>query len=84
MLAGNNTSALEVRFLNQTVQRALEPGMHLVTSGQGGLFPPNIPVGVIATVSAQGVTVLPHMGLQRLVEVQVVSSTQPPPSASLN
>ena len=83
LVAGNNSSTLNVRFLNQTIQRSLEPGMRLVTSGQGGLYPPNIPVGLIAKVDAQGVTVLPSMQLQRLVEVQVISSTRPAPTPEL-
>lgn len=84
LLSGNNTATLNVRFLNQTIQRSLEPGMRLITSGQGGLYPPNIPVGLVAKVDAKGVTVLPHMQLQRLIEVQVVSSTRPEPSPDLN
>lgn len=44
---GNGTHLLEFHFDAASGQDAIRPGDRLVTSGDGGLYPPNIAVGVI-------------------------------------
>ncbi len=84
MVAGRNSNLLDMRYINQTIQRSLKRGDRVVTSGQGGLFPAGLPVGIVATVSSKGVSVLPYLELDALMEVQVVSSSRPAPSATLD
>lgn len=46
MIAGTNTNELEVRFVAPADGR-LRIGDRLVTSGDGGVFPPDVPVAVV-------------------------------------
>jgi len=45
MVEGLSDIELSVRYISGTTP--LEPGDRLVTTGQGGVFPPGIPVGVV-------------------------------------
>lgn len=47
MAEGLSDIELSVRYISGTTP--LQPGDRLVTSGQGGVFPPGIPVGVVTT-----------------------------------
>jgi len=46
ILAGDNTDLLRLDYLESS--EGLEPGARVVTTGEGGLIPPGIPVGVVA------------------------------------
>lgn len=48
VLAGDNENLPKLSYLPAPAH--IEPGSRLVTSGHGGLFPPGIPVGVVASV----------------------------------
>ncbi len=50
----------------------VEEGDRVVTSGDGGAFPPGIPVGVIASVSGTKIRVDPLIDLHRLEYVRVI------------
>jgi len=47
ILAGNNTRLPTLSYLSETAQVAV--GSHIVTSGDGGVFPQGIPIGVVVS-----------------------------------
>lgn len=55
ILAGDNSDMPRLIFLPPNAQA--RPGDRIVTSGHGGVFPPGLPVGVIAAVSEGDVRV---------------------------
>jgi rod shape-determining protein MreC len=69
VLAGDNEDRPSLQYLPPTV--APSPGERIVTSGDGGVFPPGLPVGVVA--SADGtVRVRPFVELGRLQYLRLV------------
>lgn len=70
VLAGNNSPRPVLDHLPPGV--AVSPGERIVTSGNGGAFPPGLPVGIVASVSDGGVAVQPLVDADRLEYVRVV------------
>lgn len=71
ILAGQNTGTLKLDRLPP--DSGVEPGARVVTSGHGGMLPPDLPVGVITNVSPEGgVEVRPLSNLERLGHIQIV------------
>lgn len=70
ILAGDNTAMPELRYL--PVDSVIEPGMRVVTSGEGGAFPPNIPVGTVVLGQRGELRVQPFVNRSRLQYVSVV------------
>jgi len=66
---GRNDALLELAFLDPEAQ--VRPGEHVFTTGDGGVFPPNVLVGRVAETGEQ-VTVRPASLLDRLEFVQVM------------
>lgn len=58
ILAGDNSTYPEVRHASQDAD--LRPGTQLVTSGQGGIFPPHLPVGAVSANNGETVRLLPY------------------------
>ena len=79
VLTGDNTAQPELGFLPANARVAI--GQRVVTSGDGGLFPPGIPVGVIAAVGDSGVRVQPLVEWDRLEYVRVLRFDLPRISA---
>jgi rod shape-determining protein MreC len=52
MAAGLNGTAIELQFLEPS-QTRVRVGDELVTSGDGGIFPPDVPVAVVTDVSGE-------------------------------
>ncbi|MCG8503658.1 MAG: rod shape-determining protein MreC [Sphingomonadales bacterium] len=77
ILVGDNADELRLEFLS----RGAEPkaGDLLLTSGHGGIFPPDIPVATVTAV-APSVIAEPVAGLDALGLVQVIefAAAQPP------
>jgi len=71
---GRNDALLELAFLGPDAEPAM--GDHAVTTGDGGVFPPDIPVGRVAEVDTNGVTLHPEALLDRLEFVRVILSVQ--------
>jgi rod shape-determining protein MreC len=70
ILAGDNTNLPKLVFLpGNTV---LKPGDRVVTSGDGGVFPPGLPVGRVASVGDGGIRVQPFVRLDSLEFVRTV------------
>jgi len=75
VLAGDNTSRPRLEFL--AVDARVSAGDRIVTSGQGGIFPPGLPVGVVSMVSEERVLVQPYVNWDRLEYVTVLDYTLP-------
>jgi rod shape-determining protein MreC len=74
MLVGDNTTQPLLRYLEPRVE--VKPGDRVTTSGHGGVFPPGLPVGRVASVGEDGIRVQPfvdwgHMQYLRLVDYEL-------------
>lgn len=70
ILVGDNSERPKLRFM--PLEAAPQPGDRIVTSGHGGIFPPGLPVGVIASVAAGEVRVQPYVNFDRLEYLRLV------------
>jgi rod shape-determining protein MreC len=70
MLNGDNSD--EPRLVYVQPKTPVKPGDRIVTSGSGGVFPPDLPVGVVASVGGV-VRVEPYADLARLEMVRIVN-----------
>jgi rod shape-determining protein MreC len=64
ILAGDNSERPGLRYLGSA--SAVSIGDRIVTSGQGGVFPPGLPVGVVAALDGEYPRVEPYADLSRL------------------
>jgi rod shape-determining protein MreC len=89
LLSGDNSDRPRLVFLEPKAK--LAPGDRIVTSGNGGVFPPGLPVGVVAAIEGGVVKVEPYAELTRLDIVRLVDyglagvlpqSAVPPPRAT--
>lgn len=70
VMAGDNSD--QTRLLYLPPEAPVTVGERVVTSGHGGLFPPGIAVGVVASVGDRGVRVQPNADLARLEHLRLV------------
>jgi rod shape-determining protein MreC len=70
VLAGDNSDRPRLAFLPTTVK--VRPGDRLVTSGDGGLFPAGLPIGVVESVGPDGIRVRPWSNLESMELMRVV------------
>jgi rod shape-determining protein MreC len=70
VLAGDNSD--EPRLLYLPPRSALKVGDRLVTSGNGGIFPPGLPVGVVSGTTDGIIRVQPYAELSRLDFLRIV------------
>jgi rod shape-determining protein MreC len=70
MLAGTNSDLPELRHLSRDAD--LKVGDRIVTSGQGGVFPPGLPVGEILRFENDRPLVKPFVDLSRLEYLRLV------------
>ena len=70
VLAGDNSEWPQLVFLPNQAQ--VQPGDPIVTSGHGGLLPPGLPIGIVASTGDGGVRVQPLVNWHRLEFVRVV------------
>lgn len=72
ILAGKNKDLLKLERL--PLDSGLAVGQRIVTSGDGGQLPPDIPIGTIVGVGKAGVFVRPLADLEALTHVQVINA----------
>ncbi|MEZ0224785.1 MAG: rod shape-determining protein MreC [Alphaproteobacteria bacterium] len=72
ILAGKNTSLLRLERL--PIDSSLSVGQRIVTSGDGGQLPPDIPIGTIVEVGPAGVIVQPLADIETVTYVQVINA----------
>jgi rod shape-determining protein MreC len=70
MLAGDNSE--RPRLIYVTEAEALKIGDRIVTSGDGGVFPPGLPVGMVASLDHGSARVEPFVELSQLGHVVIV------------
>ncbi len=70
ILAGDNTE--RPRLIHLSPGALVSQGDRIVTSGHGGAFPPGLPVGVVATVSDQGISIEPFVDRTRVNYLRVL------------
>ena len=70
VLAGDNSE--RPRLLYASAPNAINIGDRIVTSGEGGVFPPDLPVGVVAALDPGGPRIEPYVELSRLGHVMIV------------
>jgi len=82
ILAGDNSARPSLRYVD--AGGTMRIGDRIVTSGQGGVFPPELPVGVVANVDSEGARVEPYAALSRVDYLRLVdyglADTLPNPS----
>lgn len=66
---GNNTELLSLDYVPSTT--SMKVGERLMTSGDGGVFPPGVPVGVVTSVESGVVKLQPFTDWSRLEFVSV-------------
>ncbi|WP_245593533.1 rod shape-determining protein MreC [Azospirillum halopraeferens] len=76
VLVGDNTDQPRLMYLPP--EAPVAAGERVVTSGHGGLFPPGIPIGIIASVGDRGVKVTPIADLSRVEHLRLVEFGTPP------
>jgi len=76
MVAGDNTAAPTLEFLDQSDE--LRPGDRVVSSGDGGLYPPDILIGQVFVGSDGRARVRLAADTRRLEFVRVVRAAPPP------
>jgi rod shape-determining protein MreC len=70
ILAGDNSAEPKLEYLPFDAEA--EPGERVLTSGDGGMVPQGLPVGIVAKVGADGVAVRLYAELERLEFVRVL------------
>ncbi|HEX5318994.1 MAG TPA: rod shape-determining protein MreC [Stellaceae bacterium] len=70
VLAGDNSE--RPRLIYQSTADGVKVGDRVVTSGEGGVFPPGLPVGVVSAIDAGGPRVEPFVELSQLGYVMIV------------
>lgn len=70
VMAGDNSD--QPRLLYLPAVAAPKPGERIVTGGAGGIFPPGLPVGVVASIDNGIIRVEPYAELSRLEYVRIV------------
>lgn len=70
ILSGDNSMQPQLLYFPQDAD--IKVGSRIMTSGHGGIFPPNLPVGVIARTDHGEVRVAPITPLSRINQVKLV------------
>jgi rod shape-determining protein MreC len=70
ILAGDNSAQPSLRYVDTVGE--IRIGDRIVTAGQGGVFPPGLPVGVVASLDHETARVEPYAALSRVDYVRLV------------
>jgi rod shape-determining protein MreC len=70
LLTGDNSERPCLRYLDAGAE--IKVGDRIVTSGQGGVFPPGLPVGVVASLDGEAPRVEPYVELSRVEYLRIV------------
>ena len=70
IMTGNNDSKPKLLYLPQDAD--VKEGSRVMTSGHGGIFPPNVPVGVVTSAAHGEVQIAPIAALGRINQVRLV------------
>jgi rod shape-determining protein MreC len=70
LLAGDNSERPRLRYLDTGA--VVRIGDRIITSGQGGVFPPGLPVGVVASLDGDAPRVEPYAEVSRVEYLRIV------------
>ncbi len=70
ILAGDNKPQPKLLYLPQDAD--VKPGARVMTSGHGGIFPPNLPVGVVSSVDHGVIEVAPMAVFGRINQIRLI------------
>jgi rod shape-determining protein MreC len=70
ILSGDNSAHPSLRYVD--AGGTIRIGDRIITSGQGGVFPPGLPVGVVASIDGEGARVEPYAALSRVDYLRLV------------
>jgi rod shape-determining protein MreC len=70
VLAGDNSERPRLLYVGEP--SAIKIGDRVLTSGEGGVFPPDLPVGVVAALGPGGARIEPYVELSELEYVLIV------------
>jgi rod shape-determining protein MreC len=70
ILSGDNSERPLLQYLDPA--SAVKVGDRIITSGEGGVFPPNLPVGVVATNDGEVPRVEPYVELSGVEYLRIV------------
>lgn len=71
ILSGDNSPLQQIRFMPE--EEKVNIGDQILTSGMGGIFPPDLPVGIVTEITQLGmIRVKPSVNLNRLNYVSVI------------
>lgn len=71
IMAGNNTAEQRIEFMPP--EETAKVGDVILTSGMGGVFPPDLPVGAVSEITEVGeIIIKPSINLDRLNYVSVI------------
>ena len=70
LLIGDNSEQPCLRYLDAGT--GIKIGDRVVTSGQGGVFPPGLPVGVVASLDGEAPRVEPYVELSQVEYLRIV------------
>jgi len=70
VLTGDNSERPSLRYLDTGA--AIRIDDRIVTSGQGGVFPPGLPVGVVVSLDGEAPRVEPYVELSRVGYLRIV------------
>ncbi len=75
VLVGDNMDEPKLLYLGPRV--AVQPGERVVTSGEGGVLPPGLPIGVVVSTGDEAVRVAPFVDLDRLEYIRIIDYQMP-------
>lgn len=70
ILSGNNTSVLNLVLTSPAAD--IKKGDKIVTSGVGGIFPSNLPIGFVFNVSQESILIEPIYSIEKIEYVKIV------------
>lgn len=70
VLAGDNSLQPKLIYLAANAQ--VRQGARIMTSGQGGVFPPGIPVGAVSSIGAKGIRVETFVTTSELEYIRII------------
>ncbi|MGE0108820.1 MAG: rod shape-determining protein MreC [Bdellovibrionales bacterium] len=70
VLAGDNTAVPKMLYLPEEFEARV--GSRVVTSGHGGIFPPDIPVGIISAIKPHSIEVTPMTALGEINQIRLI------------
>ncbi len=70
IVEGSLTGSLAMDFVDRDIK--VDPKLVIVTSGYGGIYPPDIPIGIVANVGEEDVNIYKEIEVQPFVDFRVL------------